>query len=229
MRLLVGALFLVSLSVGAADASKPIPWTMKGCVAAGVFYSIDDDSASVVKLMRKQLDLTKLDGKHIEVAGLLYPGDYFTPGDAAPVVKGACTAAHLRAIEYGKADELRMQAGRLASEGKLDESLKLVEASIKLVQPANCDTFIDRAHLFARKNELAAAARDVELLKARKCRFRGALNWLLLQELAVDLRKRGADKTAVEALTLALASCDADICRPDLERDLAAAKKAVKK
>jgi hypothetical protein len=228
MRWLVG--FLVLASFGAvAHASKPIPWTMKGCVTGGVFYSVDGDSASIVKSMRKPLDISKLDGKHIEVAGLLYPGDYFTPGDAPPTVKGACTAADLRAIEYGKAHELRMQAGRLASEGKLDESLKLVEASIKLVQPANCDTFIDRAHLFARKKDLASAARDVEILRTRKCHFRGALNWLLLQELAAELRKHGADKTAVAALTLALASCNADICRPDLERDLAAAKQAVKK
>lgn len=225
MRSLLCAVFLVSLGT-AAHASKPIPYTMKGCVLAGVFYSVDKDNASIVKPMGdKPLDVSKLDGKHIEVAGLLYPGDYFKSGDAPPTVKGACTAASRKAIEYAKAHDLRMQAARLAKD-KPDEALELVEASIKHVQPADCDTFIDRAHLRARKKDLASAARDLDLLKARKCRFRGSLNWLLLQELAAELRAQGADKTAVLALTLALANCNSDICKPDIERDLAAARKA---
>ena len=76
---------------------------------------------------------------------------------------------------------------------------------------------------------LAAAARDVGILETRKCLFRGALNWLLLQELGNELVARKDPKTAVRALTLARANCDADICRPGIDKDLAAAKAAATK
>jgi hypothetical protein len=218
------ALFVVALG-SRAEASKPIPWTMKGCVTGGQFYSIDNDrGASAVKLM-KPLDLSKLDGKFIEVAGLLHPGDYFTPGDAPPVIGRACSKDDKLAIEYAKAFELRMQAARLPAD-KLADKLALVEASIKLVSPADCDTYIDRAHYFARKQDLAATARDLTILEGKQCRFRGKLNWLLLQELGKTL---GTGQAAVRALTLALANCDGDICKPGLEKDLAAAKAATKK
>jgi len=228
MRIVL-ALAVLCLIGAQARASKPIAWTMKGCVAGGVFYSIDKDSAARVNTMAgKSLDVSKLESKYIEVDGLLYPGDYFAPGDKPPVVKRDCTADDRRAIEYAKAFDLRMQAGRLPAD-KLDEAIKLVDASIAVVQPADCDTFIDRAHLYAKKNELAASARDVGILETRKCRFRGALNWLLLQELGNELRTRNAGNLAVRALTLARANCDADICRPGIEKDLAAAKAAATK
>ena len=224
MRIVV--VLVIALVATQARASKPIPWTMKGCVAGGVYYAIDKDSASPVKTFAgKSLDVSKLEGKFIEVAGLLHPGDYFTPGDKPPVVKRDCSADDRLAIEYAKAHDLRMQAARIA-DTKLDEALKLVDASIAVVQPAECDTFIDRAHLYARKNDLAASARDLGILESRKCRFRGALNWLLLQELGNELRTRNDGKAAVRALTLALANCDADICRGGIEKDLAAAKAA---
>lgn len=228
MKLVVAFVVLAILGTQ-AEASKPIPWTMKGCVAGGVFYSIDKDAASAVKTMNgTTLDVSRLDGKFIEVAGLLHPGDYFTPGDKPPVVKRDCNASDRRAIDYGKAADIRMQGARMAKD-KPDEALKLVEESIKLVQPANCDTYIDRAHLLARKKDLASAVRDVGILEARKCQFRGRLNWLLLQEFAAELRTQNDHKTAVRALTLARANCDADICRPDIEKDLAAAKAAAAK
>lgn len=228
MKLVIAFVVLAGLATR-AEASKPIPWTMKGCVTGGVFYSIDKDSASAVKTMNgKAIDLSKVDGKYIEVEGLLHPGDYFTPGDKPPVVKRDCNTDDRKAIEYAKAFELRMQAARLEKD-KLDEAIKLVEASIALVQPASCDTYIDRAHLYARKKDLTAAVRDVGILEGKKCWFRGKLNWLLLQELAAELRTQGDHKTAVRALTLARANCDADICRPGIEKDLAAAKAATKK
>lgn len=218
------ALFVVLLG-SRAEASKPIPWTMKGCVTGGQFYSIDKDrGASLVRTM-KPLDISKLDGKFIEVAGLLHPGDYFTPGDAPPVTTRDCSKDDRLAIEYAKAAGLRMQAARLP-EDKLDDKLALVEASLKLVSPADCDTYIDRAHYLAKKKDLASTARDLTILEGKKCRFRGKLNWLLLQELGKTL---GNDKAAVRALTLALANCDGDICKPGIEKDLAAAKAAAKK
>ncbi len=222
------ALFVVLLG-SRADASKPISWTMKGCVTGGVFYSIDQDRATPVKTMNgTSIDISKLDNKFIEVKGLLPPGDYFAPGNAPPVVKRDCSASDKRNIEYAKAEGLRMQAARLPA-GKLDEAIKLVEESIKLVSPADCDAYTDRAHFYAKNNDLAAAGRDVTTLERKQCRFRGELNWLLLQELGNELVKRSDAKTAVRALTLARANCDPETCRPAIEKDLAAAKAAVKK
>jgi hypothetical protein len=213
---------------GVAEASKPIPWTMKGCVAGGVYYAIDKDSAAAVKIMGdKPLDVAKLEGKWIEVAGLLYPGDYFRPGDAPPVVKRDCNAADHKAIDYAKAFELRMDGAHAARDGKLDEALELVDASIKLVSPADCDTYIDRAQLYAKKTDLAAAKADVATLKTRKCRYRGSLNFLLLHDLGKELRAHDANAVAAEVLEMALVHCGgSDLCKGDIERDLAAARKA---
>jgi hypothetical protein len=224
MRALVIIACLVGLT-GTAAASKPIPWTMKGCVTGGVFYSIDKDSAGQVKTLgKKPLDISKLDGKRIEVAGSLHPGDYFTPGDAPPKVTGDCTADDRRAIEYAKAHELRLDGLRLAREGKKAEALKAIDAAIKLVTPADCDTYLDRAQLLT-PDDFAATVRDIEIVKARKCRYRGSLNFITLHELGNALRARMSFKTAVEVLQLALAACGgSDLCRPDIEKDLAAAK-----
>lgn len=211
-----------------ADASKPIPWTMKGCVTGGVFYSIDKGGAAAVKLGGTRLELSKVDGKFIEVAGWLSVGDYFTPGDKPPVTKRDCNAADRKAIEYAKAHELRLTAARLPPD-KLDEAIALIEQSIAAVQPASCDAYIDRAHYYASKRDLAKSTRDVGILETRKCLFMGLLNWLLLQELAEELMTQSDPKLAVRALVLARANCDADICRPGIEKDLAAAKAAAAK
>jgi hypothetical protein len=154
----------------------------------------------------------------------LYPGDYFTPG-GSPAIKGDCTDKDLRAIEYAKAHEMRLESGRLAHKGKLDEALKLIDASINHIQPAACDAYIDRAHLYARKGEVVAAKRDVEVFKTRKCEYGGSLNFLLLHELGNELRTQKQFKTAVEVLGLALVHCGgSDLCKPGIEKDLAAAK-----
>jgi hypothetical protein len=224
------ALLILVFVAGTASASKPIPWTMKGCVLDGVFYDIDKDGASRVKVLGMQLDLSKLEGKRIELAGLLYPGDRFKAGAKPPVVVRDCNAEEKRHVEYTKAHDLRMQAGRAADAGKLEEALKLVIASISLVQPADCDTYIDRAHIYVKRDDLPAATKDVTILKTRKCRFRGALNFLLLQELAADLRAKEAHRIAVDVLVMALEGCgNSDICKPDLERELAEARKAAAK
>jgi hypothetical protein len=120
-----------------------------------------------------------------------------------------------------------MQAVRLPAD-KLDQAIVLVDASIAFVAPADCDTYIDRAKLYTKKRNLLAVERDLTILEKRACRFRGQLNWLLLQELGNDLRARGFAKPAVRALVLARANCEGDICRPDIERDLAAARAAAK-
>lgn len=219
---------LVALAT-TAHASKPIPWTMKGCVLDGVFYDVDNDGAGIVRAMGKPIDTSKLAGKYIEVEGLLYPGDYFRASDKPPVVRRDCSDAEKKLVEYAKAHEMRLEGGRLADAGKVDEALKLVDKAIKLVQPADCDTYIDRAHLYTRKDEHAAAARDVTVLVARKCRYRGALNWLLLRELGTEMRQRKRAKTAVTVLELAAAHCDAEICRPEIEKELAAARAAAKR
>lgn len=216
---------ILVLFASRAEASKPIPYTMKGCVTGGQFYSVDKDRASIVKTLNKPLDISKLDGKFIEVAGLLHPGDYFTPGDAPPVIKRDCTKDDRLAIEYAKAFELRMQAARLPAD-KLDDAIKLIEQSIKLVTPADCDSYIDQSHYYLRKQELANAGFALGTLERKGCRLRGKLNWLLLQELG-NAYVPVSPKLAVVALTMALANCEGS-CKAKIEKDLATAKAAAK-
>jgi hypothetical protein len=219
---IVAFTLVTSALAGPAHASKAIPFTMKGCVIDHVYYQMDADSAVAVH-WRAKFDVSPYEDKWIELTGTITPGDYFA-AKGPPKVGPTCTGAQRELVRYAKAHEIRLDAARAQTAGKLDDADKLIEQAITFVTPADCDMFIDHAQIKTARGDLKTAAADIAILETKKCRFRGALNWLLLEELGNALRDRGAKDGAIKSLTLALANCDADICRDPITKDLATAK-----
>jgi hypothetical protein len=75
------------------------------------------------------------------------------------------------------------------------------------------------------QGDLAAAGKDLAIIKAKRCVVDGRMNPLLLQDVGNTLRAKGDKRGAVAALQLALAACDGEWCRPAIAKDLEAAKR----
>lgn len=82
--LIAGALFV---SASAADASRPVPRTITGCVVGGTFTS-DDGYVIQAKSGYEDYDLGPFEGRRIRAKGMLSPGDRFQvkgrPRDLGP-------------------------------------------------------------------------------------------------------------------------------------------------
>jgi hypothetical protein len=218
---------LTLLALGSvAHASKPVKKTLTGCVVDGKFYSIDGVAYPIATPAK--LDLTPFEGKSLALTGLLYPGDRFEPeSGSVPDVKGACPAASVRMIQRDKVLRFRVEATKAAKAGDFDAAVAAIGQAMALVAPPDCDTVTDRAHVFALKGDTAAAAKDVAAIRGRRCVVdKGKrMNPLLLTELGIALTDKGDKKTALDALQLALAACDGDWCKGDINKAIAAAKK----
>ncbi|MEI2734700.1 MAG: hypothetical protein V9G24_07715 [Rhodoblastus sp.] len=71
-----------------ANASRPVPRTITGCVSGGVFTS---ENGYVIRAMGPEFqdyDLSRFEGRRIRVHGMLTPGDRFRvksrPRDLGP-------------------------------------------------------------------------------------------------------------------------------------------------
>ena len=222
------AALLLCFLTSTAYASKAVKTTAVGCVRGGAFYSVRDGHAYRYSIAK--LDLAPFEGKHVSMKGSLLPGDRFILDDGAkPEVKAAsCPAAATRAIVRIEAMDLRLAAGRAAEAKEFDKAIELSNQAIALVTPADCDAHVDRGTIFAQAGKLAEARVDLAIVKSRKkCAVEKdrKMNFLLLQDLATELLAKGDKVSAISALELALLSCDTDLCRPDIKKALAEAKK----
>lgn len=220
--------FLVLLAfAGTSAASKPIKKTSSGCVAKGTFYAVDDGYAYRYDVI--DVDLTPYEGKTIKMVGWLSPGDRFALADNARVeiVAKTCSAQMTRPIKRVEVMDLRVAARQTATAKQYEKALELANQAVALLAPADCDTFVDRATILAEKGDLDPARADLATVKAKKACFvgkRASLNFLLLQDLATALVAAGDKKSAVTALELARAACKTDLCKPDIDKALEAAK-----
>jgi hypothetical protein len=220
-------LAVAGASVPTATASKPIKRTLDGCVVDGTFYSVSD--AHAYRISPGNVDLKPLEGKAVSMTGWLSPGDRFEleKGASPTVVAATCPADKLRPIHREKVVRLRVDASYAADAGDLAGAEKKMAAAIALMTPPDCDTLTDRAHLMAKKGDLAAAGKDIAAIKAKKACVvdKPTMNPLLLKDLGKTLVGKGDKKLAVQAFEIALANCDGDWCRPDISKELEAAKK----
>jgi hypothetical protein len=219
--------FLVALAfAGAAHASKPVKKTATGCVVKGTFYAVDAGTAYRFAVV--DLDLAPFEGKTIKMVGWLSPGDRFALADNAriEVVAKTCAAAMTRPIKRVEVMDLRLAAGRAADAKQYEKAVELANQAIALVTPADCDAYVDRATVLTQKGDLDPARADLALVRTRKCHLakHATLNWLLLQDLATAFVAAGDKKSAVTALELARAACTTELCKPDIEKALEAAK-----
>ncbi len=212
--------------VSAAQASKPVEANLVGCVVGGAFYSVEPTIAYRISLP-SGLDVAPFEGKQVSMHGKLMPGDRFVLADGEqPQVKAAtCPAKALRLIKHNEVVDLRVAATRAAADGDHAAAADLIARAMATLSPPSCDTFTDRAHILVLAGDLAAARKDLAVIKAhKKCSIDRRMNPLLLQDLGNLLRDKGDRRAAVTALQLALAACDGDWCRPDIKKDLATAK-----
>lgn len=207
-------------------ASMPVERVLAGCVIDDIFYSVNGRAYRI--RTGDSLDLHPFDGKAVSLRGLLYPGDRFQADTSArPEVNGACPTAALRLIQKEKAVDLRVAAKVLAKAGDFDQALDLIARAMATLAPAECDTFTDRAYVFALKGDIPSAANDLTTIKAKKCAIDRHMNWLLLQDVGDVLLAKGDKSAAIEAFELALMACDGAQClgRASIADALDAAKR----
>jgi hypothetical protein len=85
--LLVAASLIVRLQ--SAEASRPVPRMIVGCVVNGAFISHDGYHIRVWHPQHRPMDLSRFEGKEIRFSGSLNPGDnYIVKSD--PEVTGPC-------------------------------------------------------------------------------------------------------------------------------------------
>ncbi len=219
-------LLAIVFAAGAAEASKPVKRTLTGCVVDKVFYSVDGRAYPIS--LAQTVDLTPFEGQGVAITGLLYPGDRFEPdAGTKPVQKQkVCPDASLRLIKHETVVRFRVDAGYAADAGDFTKAMDLIGKAMAFVTPPECDTFTDRAHILAQKGDLAAAKKDLAVIRAKKqCYVAGKMNPLLLQDVAKAMMAKGDKKGAVDALKLANAACDGNWCRDDITKELAEAKK----
>lgn len=87
----IRAALIVSATVAlaaTAEASRPVPRTITGCVSAGVFTSDDGYVIRARGAGFEEYDLSRFEGRRISVQGMLSPGDLFAvkrrPRDLGP-------------------------------------------------------------------------------------------------------------------------------------------------
>jgi hypothetical protein len=91
---------------GQADASRPVPRTITGCVIGGTLYSLypstseatGKESVTVYRITVRDLNLQPYEGKKIRVRGKLLPRDRFYAEPGSVKVLGPCDKASRRAI-----------------------------------------------------------------------------------------------------------------------------------
>ena len=220
----------VCLLTSTANASEPVKKTVTGCVAKGAFYLVNGGRAYQFSI--DKLDLAPFEGKSITVTGSLLPGDRFILDDGTKpaVAAETCPTATLRPIKRNEQIDLRLAADRAATAGDLDKAVELANQAVAVIAPPDCDTFVDRATILVKKGDLPAAKADLAAVKAKKCYVEKSIrmNFLLLEDLGKAFVAKGEKKSAITAFELGLASCDSDICKPDLKKALAAAKRMKK-
>ena len=224
------AAVVVCLLLSTANASEPVKKTVTGCVAKGAFYLTNGGRA--YRFSIDKLDLGPFEGNSITMSGSLMPGDRFILDDGTKptVTAETCPTESLRPIKRDEQIELRVAAHYAAKAGDFAKAVELSNQSMAVITPPDCDTFVDRAIILIKTGDLRAAKADLAVVKAKKCYVEKELrmNFVLLEDLGKAFVAKGEKKSAITAFELGLAACDSDICKPDLKKALAAAKRMKK-
>jgi len=79
-RAMVGAALAVAAMLAqgtTAEASRPVPRTITGCVSGGELTSDDGYAIRVMGAGFEDYDLARFEGRRIRIRGMLSPGDRF--------------------------------------------------------------------------------------------------------------------------------------------------------
>lgn len=204
-------LVVVMVSPVAVEATYPVQRTLTGCVVDNTFYSVylgKEDSRAWRIAISPPVDLKPYEGKAVRATGWLSPGDRFSINDktAIQVTGDTCDARSRKAIDREYALNYRLQAGAAASRGNFDEALTTIDKAFK-IDGSDCDTFTDRAAIYCMKNDFLAAVKDIAAIKTGACANPKKANYLLLEDLAKCLERKGKRGEALDAYRLALNAC----------------------
>ena len=228
-----GPLVLVLILIGLpllptpAPGSGPVERTLTGCVTGSAFYSVSlrETTKQPMKayLIRfsDPIDLTPYEGKMISMRGWLQPGDRFRPRDGAQptVVKETCGDDYRKVINREFINGYVVEAKRAARRNEFDEAFRLINKAVELDR-TRCGTYIERAYLAYSRGDFASGARDVKLVKEKQCADPTDLNFLTLEDIGQILVKHGRRPEALQVYRMALDSCETDICRESITKDM---------
>jgi hypothetical protein len=210
-----------------AIGSMPVEKTLTGCVIGGRFFSISSDSRTNTPVkaypIRTGLEhnLASYEGKTISLNGSLLPGDRFIlkEGTRPFVINESCGHDKLNVIQKEFIMEYRVAGYQAAMKKNFDEALKLVNRALDMNKTL-CGSFIARAQIYYLKGDFAAGAADVKRIKDGACIDPKDLNYLILEEIGATLEKSGRKADAIELYKMGLNSCQSDMCRETMNKDI---------
>ena len=210
-------------------ASRPVERALTGCVIKGQFFSVSLDreqnpSRAYRIRVQEGLGLSQYEGKAIVINGWLSPGDLFRmkPG-TGPTTGGTCPEGYRRVINKEFLVDYVVAAHKAAEKGDLKQALSLMEKAFE-IDPADCQTYIDRAYIHYLRGDFAGGGQDIGTVKAGSCANRGRLNFLVMEDAGKILLRHGKKAEALELYNMALESCGSDICRDSVNKEIKALK-----
>jgi hypothetical protein len=217
----------LTLPLTAARGSLPVERTLTGCVVGAAFYSVSlhEATRTPVKAYRirfdKPVDVTPYEGKTISITGWLSPGDRFRLKDGAPptVVRDTCNEEYRKVITTEFILGYVVEASKAARRNDFAEAFRLINKAIDLDR-GRCGTYIERAYLSYARGDFASGAQDVQRVREGQCADPATLNFLTMKDIGKILVSHGKRPEALQVYRMALDSCQTDICRDSIQKDM---------
>jgi hypothetical protein len=218
------AVLVVALLPGSAISqqkprkpSRAVEGTLTGCVIGNAFYSVYQGVRAHRTSLPASIDLLPLEGRTVRMTGLILPGNNFKPTAAPEVLQATCAAHLVPAIRLDLVVDHRTKGQQAAKKGDYKGAYRLLGLAV-ILDPANCDTYVDRAYIHALRGDEPAAVGDLGVLEKGDCANPDKANHLLLQDVAGVFERQGRRDRALATYRMALAACEKGD-HPDLCRD----------
>ncbi len=200
-------------------ASRPVVYFLTGCVLDGMLFSVQEGAirpgsgtqwkAYYIKVEPPTVNLSRYEGRKIQVRGVLLPGDVFHPDLHSLKIIGVCDEETRLAVRQELSNAYRAKAEEKAEQGDWKSAGDNLDKAIRLA-PADCSLFLTRAKFYQKQGKIKEATRD-----AQKAVQLGCGRYPDLTFLAELLEKSGQKAAALRAYEQALAACH---FQPDKER-----------
>jgi hypothetical protein len=197
-------------------ASRAVEGSLTGCVIGGVFYSVYRDVQAHRTALPASIDLFPLEGRTVRLTGWILPGNSFKPTGVPEVLQATCATNLVPAIRRDLVIAHRIKGQQAAKKGDYKDAYRLFGLAL-IIDPAECDTYVDRAYVHALRGDQAAAVADLSVLENEECSNPRQANHLLLRDVGQVFEQRGWRDGALTIYRSALATCEkgdhADLCR----------------
>jgi regulator of sirC expression with transglutaminase-like and TPR domain len=162
------------------------------------------------------IELFPLEGRTVRMTGWILPGNNFKPKGDSEVVQSTCAAHLVPAIRRDIVIDHRIRGQQAARMRDYKEAYRLFGLAV-ILDPADCDTYVDRAYVHASRGDRASADTDLAVLEKSECSNPHQANHLLLQDVGKVFEQQGWRDGALTIYRTALAVCEkrdySDLCR----------------